>query len=146
MDIVICCSVDFTYKIKEIKEELEKRGHSVKIPFFTGKILSGEVSYKEYMNTKIGGGDINLRRKSGEDLILRYYNFIKNCDVILVLNIGKKGIPNYIGGNTFLEMGFAYVSGKKIYLYNPIPEMGYSDEIKDMKPIVIDRDLDKIIL
>ncbi len=46
-------------------------------------------------------------------------------------------------------MGFAYGQGKKIYLYNPIPEksekMHYVDEIKEMKPIIINGDLSKIV-
>lgn len=41
-------------------------------------------------------------------------------------------------------MGFAYVLKKKIFLLNPIPELSYSDEIKAMKPIVLDGDLKKI--
>lgn len=47
-----------------------------------------------------------------------------------------------------MEMGFAYGHGKKIYLCNPIPErserMHYIDEIMDMKPIIIDGNLDHI--
>jgi len=46
----------------------------------------------------------------------RYYEIIKECDAILVLNLEKNKIKNYIGGNTFLEMGFAHVLNKKIYL------------------------------
>lgn len=65
-------------------------------------------------------------------------------NVILVLNLDKKGISNYIGGNTFLEMGFAHVLNKTIYLYNNIPDILYTDEINTMKPIIIGGDLLKI--
>jgi len=45
-------------------------------------------------------------------------------------------------------MGFAYRHDKKIYLYNDLPvkseRMHYLDEIIDMKPIVINGDLNKI--
>jgi predicted RNA-binding protein with PUA domain len=66
-------------------------------------------------------------------------------DAILILNLEKNGIKGYIGGNTFLEMGFAHVLNKKIFLLNPISEMGYEDEIVAMKPVILNGDLDKII-
>lgn len=37
---------------------------------------------------------------------------ICGSDAILVLNYDKKGIKNYIGGNTLMEMGFAHVHDK----------------------------------
>lgn len=146
MIITICSSVDFTPKIIEIKKELEKLGHKVNIPYFTQKIIDGEVSYKEYMKSKEKNkGDILLRRAQHEDMIKRYWNFIKNSDAILVLNLSKKGINNYIGGSTLMEIGFAYGHGKKIFLFNPIPQRSerihYVDEILDMKPNIINGDL-----
>jgi uncharacterized membrane protein (UPF0127 family) len=51
-------------------------------------------------------------------------------DAVLVLNYDRKGIKNYIGGNTLMEIGFAHVLNKKIYLMNPIPEIEfYKSEI-----------------
>jgi len=148
MEITICSSIDFTPKIIEVKKELEAKGHKVNVPYFTQKIINGEVSYENYIGVKEKDGDILLRKSQPVDLIKRHYNLIKNSDAILVLNIDKKGIKNYIGGSTLMEMGFAYVYGKKIYLYNPIPERSerihYVDEIKDMDPIIINQDLSKI--
>ena len=59
-------------------------------------------------------------------------------------NFDKHNIQNYIGGNTFLEMGFAHILKKPIYLLNEIPEMSYTDELRAMQPIVIKGDLLKI--
>ncbi|MCA9459964.1 MAG: hypothetical protein KC550_05445 [Nanoarchaeota archaeon] len=150
MIITICSSVDFTPKIIEIKKELENKGHKVNIPYFTQKIIEGKVSYTEYMKSKEkDGGDILLRNAQAMDMIQRYWNFIKNSDAILVLNINKKGIENYIGGSTLMEMGFAYGHGKKIYLFNPVPDrserMHYVDEILDLKPIILNGNLEKLI-
>ncbi|MCK5332314.1 hypothetical protein KAJ41_00425 [Candidatus Parcubacteria bacterium] len=150
MIITICSSVDFSPKIIEIKAELEKSGHQVNIPYFTQKIIDGEVDYGEYMKSKeTDGGDILLRKTQSMDMIKRYWNFIKNSEAILVLNLSKKGVDGYIGGSTLMEMGFAYGHDKKIYLYNSIPQrserMHYVDEIIDMKPIVINGDLAKIV-
>ncbi len=149
MIITICSSVDFTPKIIEVKRELEKRGHKVNIPYFTNKILNKEISYDEYMKSKEkDGGDILLRNAQAIDMVKRYWELIKSSDAILVLNIRKKGIDNYIGGSTLMEMGFAYGHGRKIFLFNPVPErserMHYMDEILDLKPVIIDRDLDRI--
>jgi len=60
------------------------------------------------------------------------------------VNYDKRGIKNYIGGNSFLEMGFAHILQKKIFLLNGIPEIIYSDEIKAMQPTVLNGDLSKI--
>ena len=145
MKITICASVDLTPQIIEIKSKLESSGHSVNIPYFTTKILNGEIKFEEYLSAK-EGGDFNLRQEQPVDMIERYWEFIKNSDSILVLNLEKKGIQNYIGGSTLMEMGFAYGFGKKIYLYNPIPERGermhYVDEILDMDPIVLNGSLE----
>ncbi len=81
-----------------------------------------------------------------------YYGFIKwwhDCikkgDAILVLNYDKNDIKNYIGGNTLMEMGFAHVNNKKVFLLNPIPEgVPYVDEIKAMVDVVLDGNLDLI--
>ena len=67
------------------------------------------------------------------DSIRAYWDIINNCDCILVANYDKKRIKNYIGGNSFLEMGFAHVLRKKIFLLNDIPKMIYIDEIKAMQ-------------
>ena len=66
---------------------------------------------------------------------------IEKCDAILVLNYDKKGIVNYIGGNTFLEIGLAFWLGKKIFLLHPIPEMDYKAEMHAMQPVVLQGDL-----
>ena len=66
-------------------------------------------------------------------------------DAILVCNFDKKGIKNYIGGNTLMEIGFAHVNDKKVFLLNPIPKnLPYSDEIEAMVDVVINGDLTKL--
>ena len=63
----------------------------------------------------------------------------------MVLNHDKNGVANYIGGNSFLEMGFAYVLGKKIFLLNEIPESKLiKQEIVAMQPKILNGDLSKI--
>jgi len=145
MKIVICASISFTDKIKEIADQLSEKGHSVEIPFTSQRIISGELTLEEFLNEKQKNGDGALR-KIQDDLIKRYYEIIKNADAVLVINMNKNGIENYIGGNTLIEMAFAHVLDKKIFLLNPIPEISYKDEILAMQPTVLDGNLAKICL
>lgn len=143
MKITICSSIDFTYEVKEIADKLEKIGHEVEIPLTSQKILRGELTLEDFKKEKEENGD-GFVRKVKDDVIRRYFEIIKNSDAVLIVNLPKKGIDNYIGGNTFLEMGFAHVLRKKIYLLNPIPESSYRDELVAMQPVVLDGDLEKI--
>ena len=131
MKIAICGSLDFTYKIKELANELQKMGLKVHIPISSDKILKGEVSLEEIKKAKKNGTFSDRAIKY--DSIRAYWDIINNCDCILVANYDKKRIKNYIGGNSFLEMGFAHVLRKKIFLLNDIPKMIYIDEIKAMQ-------------
>jgi len=144
MKITICASIDFTQEIEKAAKELEKAGHEVEIPLTSQKILRGELTLEQFKQEKSNSGDGSFR-KIEVDVIKRYFNIIKNTNAILILNLEKHNIKDYIGGNTFLEMGFAHVLNKPIYLMNPIPDMPYTDEIKAMQPIVIDEDLSKIV-
>ena len=144
MKITICGSINFTYEMKKYADELMAASHSVELPMTSRRILSGELTLEEFRQEKENNGDGSFR-KIRDDVIKRYYEIIRESDAILVVNARKNNIDNYIGGNTFLEIGFAHVLGKKIYLLNPIPDMIYTDEIKAMQPTVIDNDLNKIV-
>jgi hypothetical protein len=87
-----------------------------------------------------------IEDKTYNDAIREYWQPMQDADALLVANYDKHGIPNYIGGNAFLEMGFAHVLNQKIFLLNPLPDMPYyGTEIVAMKPVVINGDLSKII-
>lgn len=148
MKIVICGSINFTPQIKETADALEKLGHIVDIPLTSQRIIDGELTMEEFEAEKDKNGDASFResamRKIQDDVIKMYYEKIKKADAILVLNLEKKGIKNYIGGNTFLEMGFAHVLDKRIYLYNEIPESSYKDELVAMQPTILCGDVSKI--
>lgn len=80
------------------------------------------------------------KRKIDLDLINTHYLKILQSDCILVTNFEKNGIKDYIGGNTFLEMGFAFVNKRPIFILNAIPDMAYKSEIIGMKPTVLNSD------
>ena len=86
----------------------------------------------------------SAKNKVKYDLIRGYFNKIKESDAVLVVNVNRKNIEGYIGGNSFLEIGFAHILNKPIYLLNKIPEMNYRDEIEAMNPIVVNNNLKNI--
>lgn len=142
MKIGLIHSLDFAQEALEIKRQIEEKGHSVSLCYSVSKIKAGELSVQEILDLKNSGEFFEYT--ISKDLIKWNYERLKKDEAILVINLTKKGIDNYIGGNTFLEMGFAYVLAKKIFLWQDIPEMIYTDEIKAMQPIVLNRDLNKI--
>jgi len=144
MKIVICGSVIFSKEILEAKEDLEKNGHQVDIPYVTIKYKNNELDLVKYKRQKEKQGDIKYRQSVKTDMIKRYYGLIKESDAILVLNYDKNKTKNYVGGSVLMEMAFAYVLDKPIFLVNPIPKMSYSDELIDMNPTILNGDLSKI--
>lgn len=105
-------------------------------------ILSGKVALEQIIQEK-ESGEIS-KRAIQQNSIKYYFEKIKESDAILVLNFDKKGIKNYIGGAIFLEMGFAHILGKQIFLLNEIPDISYKEEIKAMQPTVLNGDLNKV--
>lgn len=136
MKIVICGSMSSSKEMVEIANELKKTNHKTLLPRHAVEYTKGNLAEENSHES--------TKNKIEQDLIRDYYEEIKNADAVLVANISKKGIENYVGGNTFLEMAFAHVLDKKIYSYNDIPDMLYTDEIKAMQPIVINQDLSNI--
>lgn len=142
MKIAICGSLDFTQQMKEIKEELVTLGHEATLPMTAEFILNGKVTLEQIQKEK--KDRLIHKRKIKLDVIKYYFRKIREAQAILVVNYTKKGVKNYIGGNTFLEIGFAHVLDKKIYFLNPVPRMSYEQEIMAMKPEIINRNLKKI--
>jgi len=137
MKITICGSMTFSKKMLEVEQELLKLEHEVALPKFTkeySKLDSMDRMHSESAENKIK-----------HDLIRDYYEEIKDSDAILVINEERNNIKNYIGGNSLIEIAFAHILGKKIFLLNPIPQMGYADEIIAMKPVVLNGNLSKIL-
>jgi hypothetical protein len=138
MKVTICGSMKFYLEMRAIKDGLEILGHEVLVPMdtFSEEIpieARNDVSDEEIINAKIEYG-----------FIREHFFKIQVSEAILVLNYDKNNIKNYVGGNTFLEMGYAYGLGKKIFMMNPVPEMNYSIEMHSMQPTIIDGDLTRI--
>lgn len=154
MKITICGSIGFYKEMEFARDELIKLGHEVKIPelalevpkeFGGGK----KVYFGQYIEEN-GGIDAFEPGHQVWDLkegaIRDHYEKIDWADAILVINVDKRGIKGYVGGNTLIEIGVAFYQKKPIYLLNPVSsELTYKQEIMGMKSVVLNRDLSKII-
>ena len=136
MKIFICASKHCYHHIPAIKEELEKQGHSITLPN----------SYEDPMHEE------RLKKESAEkhaefkaSMLRLQEKKIQANDALLIVNFEKHGQPNYIGGATFLEIFKAFELNKKIFLMNPIPDNILKDEIVGMNPIIINKDISKIV-
>lgn len=132
MKIFIACSKHFYSEIKKVAGILEEMGYEVSYPnsyddpFCEEKMK--EMSREEHIKWKA-----MMMGRDKEN--------ISPVDAILVLNFEKKGIVNYIGGATFLEIYKAWELGKKIFFYNGLPNCSFTDELVGINPVVINGDL-----
>ena len=137
MTITLCASLSFYTTSLKVKKQLEEKGHTVYWPWGMEKMSQNKITNKELPGFKL---------KNQSKAILVHYKKIKKSDAILVINEEKNGIKNYIGGNTLMEMGFAYVLKKKIYLLHPIPEgVSWKEEIVAMNPVVVGGNFNSIM-
>lgn len=136
MKVGVAGSMQFTEEMIHVCAELEKLGHTTFMSKFKDNYIGKTDEEKEAQK---------LKDKYTNDAIREFWKPMQGPDALVVVNLDKHGIKNYVGGNAFLEMGFAYVLGQKIYLLNPIPDMPYyGTEIIAMQQIVINGDLGKV--
>lgn len=139
MKILIICSKKFYSKIEEVKKILEEKNNEVFLPNCYDDPITEQKMWdlgkEEHQKFKA-----KMYKQSEET--------ISKMDAVLVLNLDKEKegeiFKNYIGGATFLEMYDAFRLGKKIYLYNDIPNGMLFDEIEGFGPIIIKGDLNLI--
>ena len=128
--------MQFHREMQTTKQELESRGFTVFAPDELDNVKSNE-SYMKNDEDKINA-------KIEYDFIREHFKKVEAADAILILNHPKNNIEGYIGGNTFLEMGYAYGLAKKIFVLFPIPPMDYYTEMMAMQPIVLNGKLELI--
>ena len=135
MKITVCCSLSFTDEVKKIAEDLKKLGHEVLPP---NGVMIDAIHRPDF-------DPIAAKHDNGYDAIREHFGKIKDSDAILVCNYTKNNIENYIGANTFLEMGYAYHNKKPIFTLNPLPDYKYiNDETLSFGVKVLNGDLTKL--
>jgi non-canonical (house-cleaning) NTP pyrophosphatase len=132
MKITICGSMHHIEGMREAEKILTAAGYEVEIP----NPREGEADYHSLSDAD--------RAQLKSTLIKEHLDKICESDAIFIYNEEKKGVPGYIGGNTLMEMAFAYQQNIEIFLLRPAPDLSYADEILGMLPIVINGDVAKI--
>lgn len=140
MKIMIAGSSVYSKKMVEYKKKIEALGHENNLHEHYIAQANGEMKdYVDRFHQEHGA------LKKENDYIRYHFHEIADSDAILVLNFDRKGIKNYIGANTFLEIGFAHVLNKKIFVLNSLPDQEYiKDEMDAMDPIILNDDLSRI--
>ena len=136
MKIGIIGSMQYTEQMLSVRDELKLLGHDAFVTDLHKAFVGKTDEEKEV---------IKIDQKNNKDAIREFWNMMQGADAVLAVNLDKHGIKHYIGGNTFLEIGFAHVLGQKIFLLNSIPDIQfYKSEIEAMKPIILNGDFSKI--
>lgn len=133
MKVGVIGSMQHTEKMIALRDELNKLGHNAFVTTLAEPFIGKTDNEKE---------KIKIWQKRNKDAIREFWNLMQGADAVLVANYDKNGEKNYIGGNTFLEIGFAYVLNQKIFILNQIPDIKYyKTEIVAMKPTIVDGNL-----
>lgn len=130
MKITICGSMAFESDMQAAVVHLNDLGYETEKP----NIVEGH-AYPDNL-------DDNADLKRG--FIDEHFRKIDGSDAILVINNTKHDVAGYIGGNTLIEIAYAYAQGLEVFLLNPVPNSSYAAEIKGMHPIILDGDLSAI--
>lgn len=128
MRIALIGSIKHVDLMEKMGNDLRGMGHDVVVPKLSEAERTGTMT-----------PDIKGR------LIRGYFPELEKADAVLVANEERKGIPGYIGANTFLEMSVAYYLNKPLYLLHPLSEkLDCRDEVVAMQPVVLNGALGEI--
>ncbi len=136
---MICGSTTFAQDMLDIKSELEKFRHEVKVPLGMEPHLI-DPSFGDNLEE-------NLKFCIDNDIMRANFNQIKDGDAILVFNKKKNTIEGYIGVSVLMEMAIAHFLHKKIFIMYEIPHFNnhrWAHEVSIMQPKIIKGDLFKI--
>lgn len=128
MKILIHASLDFKQAMLDAKKYIEENSnHHIMLPELT-----------RYQDIRDVQGDDETFTRIKNRLTKENLKNVEDCDILLILNYSHRGIENYVGGNSFMEMIIAFFLKKPIYLLHEIPEdMAFTEEIKSIYPIVV---------
>ncbi|GAA6410847.1 hypothetical protein K040078D81_49640 [Blautia hominis] len=131
-NVVICGSMAFYDKMLDVSIYLKNSGISTVVPK-EENFEKASMSEKEFNDFK--------RRVSNQ-----YLAKIRESSTyaVLVLNQTKRGVPNYIGANTMVEISMAFCWGRPIYLYNGFYKP-LIEELMAWNAICLNEKLDRLI-
>lgn len=141
MKIYVVGSTSFAKEMVAARDTLCELGYDGWIHPDYDEIVQGTKTNIAKLSTDSERADV----KRANDYLRVHYKHICESDAILVVNLDKNGVKDYVGGNVLIEMGQAYVNDKKIFLLNNIPSnLPYAAEIECMDPICLYGNLQNI--
>ena len=137
MRIGVIGSMQYTEQMIAVRDELNTLGHDAFVTSLHTPFIGKTDEEKE---------SIKIDQKNNLDAIRAFWQEMQGADAVVVVNLDKYGIKNYIGGNPLMEIGFAHVLNQKIFLLNPIPEIQfYKSEIEAVSPVILGGDLRLVV-
>jgi len=136
---MICGSMSFAKKMIEVKKTLKGLGHEVSLPIDI-KIHLSDSTFSDNL-------DADYKHCVENNIIKKCFKIIAKNDAILFLNFNKNGREGYIGASGLMEIGVAHYLGKKIFLFNKLPdynEARWAHEVSIMQPVILNGDFGKI--
>lgn len=140
--ITLCTSASFYKQAVDFERELKRLGFEVLVP----KTIPIMKKNNDFNTEKYKTWYQNKRDyKKKTSLMRSHFRKVIKGDAVFVLNLEKKGIKGYIGGNALLEMLVGFLNKKPIFIYDEIhDDLAHAEEIYGLNPIFIDKDLSKI--
>lgn len=129
--IVICGSMQFFDEMLECQKQLEEMGIEAIIPKEEDEIVK---SYDEKQF-------IEFKKRVSRTYLKKIRD--KDTAGVLIYNAEKRGIANYIGANTLVELAMAFSWNRKIYLFNDIYDT-LKDELQAWDCICLKGKLEKL--
>ena len=141
--ICICSSGNFYKEVLEIDRELKRMGFATAIPHTAIAMKkSGDFEIAHYKTWH--KDEKTFKRKAF--LMRHHFRKIVASDAVLVINLRKRDIDGYIGGNVLMEMAIGFFLKKPIYILNDVSkDVGYYEEIAGMLPVFLRGDVKNLV-
>jgi hypothetical protein len=116
MRIVLCGSMSAMPTMEQLQDELATDGIDALVP-------RPDSHYATHLTSAVAA---QVKRKASYEHIRK----IKDSKTrgILVVNIDREGVRDYIGPNSFAEIVIAFAEGREIYLFQGMPSI-YREEL-----------------
>ena len=130
--VVLCGSMTFYGEMIRVQHRLDK--------------LSVPVSLPDAEDERIMALGIDQYERFKRRVSLAHMRRVRHRSTfgILVLNLDKRGVADYIGPSTFAEIAMATAFSKRVYLLGSCPE-SYADELAAWGAVALDGRLDRLI-
>lgn len=140
--ITICSSVACYGKAFEIEDQLKTLGMDVLLPMSAEEMNeTGDFCVESSKTWFENPADFYKKT----DYMRDHLRKIDKGDAVLITNFEKDGVSGYIGGNVLLEMFYAWLHGKPVYVLHPVPEdLPLYEEVIGLNPIILNGNIKEI--